>query len=163
MASSPIRIDPLGTFNFYVTLIDSSSVAGTMVTAAITYTTAGFSECSGLDATVEIMDYREGGVNDYVHRFATRATYSNLTLKHGVISLDDDLWDWHYDWVQGVGTRKDGLIFLLDDAQNPAKIWRFKSGIPTKWVGPSLNASQSTAAIESLEIAHEGLDLELGA
>jgi phage tail-like protein len=84
-------------------------------------------------------------------------------LKHGVISLDDDLWDWHYDWVQGVGTRKDGLIFLLDDAQNPAKIWRFKSGIPTKWVGPSLNASQSTAAIESLEIAHEGLDLELGA
>jgi phage tail-like protein len=163
MAGSPIRIDPLGTFNFYVTLIDNSSVAGTMITAAIGYSTAGFSECSGLDATVEIMDYREGGLNTYVHRFATRATYSNLTLKHGVISLDDDLWNWHYDWVQGIGTRKDGLILLLDDSRTPAKVWRFKSGIPTKWVGPPLNASQSTVAVESLEIAHEGLDLELGA
>jgi phage tail-like protein len=163
MASTPIRIDPLGGFNFYVTLIDNSSIAGTLITASIDFTTAGFSECSGLDATVEIMDYREGGVNDYVHRFATRASYSNLTLKHGLISLDDDLWSWHYDWVQGVGTRKDGLVFLLDDSQTPAKVWRFKSGIPTKWVGPALNASQSTVAVESLEIAHEGLDLELGA
>lgn len=163
MAGSPPRIDPLGAFNFYVTLIDSSSVAGPLVTAAISYAAAGFSECSGLDATVEIMDYREGGVNDYVHRFATRATYSNLTLKHGVIPLDDDLWTWHYNWVQGTGNRKDGLIVLLDDARTPAKIWKFRNGIPTKWVGPSLNASQSTVAIESLEIAHEGLDLQLGA
>lgn len=163
MAASPIRIDPLGGFNFYVTLIDNSSVAGTFINGTIDYTVAGFSECTGLDATVEIMDYREGGVNDYVHRFATRATYSNLVLKHGIVSLDDDLWDWHYDWVQGIGTRKDGLVFLLDDSQTPAKIWRFKSGIPTKWVGPSLNAAQSTVAIESLEIAHEGIDLELGA
>lgn len=162
MATTPIRIDPLGAFNFYVTLIDNSSIAGTIITAAIDYTVAGFSECSGLDATVEIFDYREGGVNDYVHRFATRASYSNLTLKHGLISLDDDLWSWHYDWVQGVGTRKDGLIFLLDDTRTPAKVWRFKSGIPAKWVGPALNAAQSMVAVESLEIAHEGLDLELG-
>jgi phage tail-like protein len=163
MASSSLRIDPLGAFNFYITLIDSSSVAGTMITALLSYAVAGFSECSGLDATVEIMDYREGGVNSYVHRFATRTTYSNLTLKHGMIYLYDDLWDWHYSYVQGIGNRKDGLIFLLDSARNPAKIWRFKSGIPTKWVGPSLNASQSSVAFEALEIAHEGIDLELGA
>jgi phage tail-like protein len=163
MATSALRNDPLGGFNFCVTLIDNSSVLGTLITAAIGYTVAGFSECTGLDATVEIMDYREGGVNDYVHRFATRATYSNLVLKHGMVALDDHLWDWHYDWVQGIGTRKDGLVFLMDDTQTPQKIWRFKSGIPTKWVGPVLNATQSTVAIESLEIAHEGIDLQLGA
>jgi phage tail-like protein len=109
------------------------------------------------------MDYREGGVNNYVHRFATRASYANLTLKHGVIYLYDDLWTWHHDWVQGIGNRKDGLVVLLDESKNPAKIWKFKNGIPTKWVGPSLNASQSNLAIESLEIAHEGLELQLGA
>ena len=163
MAGSSLRIDPLGAFNFYVTLIDKSSVAGALVTAALSYAVAGFSECSGLDATVEIMDYREGGVNGYVHRFATRALYSNLTLKHGVIYLYDDLWTWHYSWVQGSGTRKDGMVVLLDESRNPAKIWKFKSGIPTKWVGPSLNATQNSVAIESLEIAHEGLVLELGA
>jgi phage tail-like protein len=43
------------------------------------------------------------------------------------------------------------------------KVWKFKRGIPTKWVGPSLNATQNAVAIESLEIGHEGLFLEVGA
>lgn len=158
-----LRIDPLSTFNFYITLIDNTNVLGTLITAVLNYAVAGFSECSGLDATIEVMDYREGGVNGYVHKFATRTTYSNLTLKHGVIYLYDDLWSWHYDWVQGIGKRKDGLIVLLDESRKPAKVWKFKRGIPTKWVGPTLNAAQSSAAIESLEIAHEGLVLEVGA
>lgn len=157
------RIDPLGTFNFYITLIDSSNVAGTLLTAVLNYAVAGFSECSGLEATMEVMEYREGGLNTYVRKFATRASYSNLTLKHGVIYLYDDLWTWHNNWVQGVGTRKDGLLVLMDESHSPAKIWKFKSGIPTKWVGPAFNAAQSNVAVESLEIAHQGLVLELGA
>ena len=158
-----LRIDPLSTFNFYITLIDSSNLLGTLVTAVLTYKVAGFSECSGLDANIEMTDYKEGGVNDYVHKFATRTSYSNITLKHGVIYLYDDLWTWHNDWVQGKGKRKDGLIVLEDESHTPAKVWKFKRGIPSKWVGPSLNASQSNIAIESLEIAHEGLVLEVGA
>lgn len=161
--ASGVRFDPLSVFNFYITLIDNSNLAGTLITAAIGYAVAGFSECTGLEATVEVLDYREGGANSYVHRFATRATHSNITLKHGVIYLSDDLWSWHYSWVQGIGTRKDGLIVLLDEGRNPVKVWKFKRGIPTKWVGPALNAAQSNAAIESLEIAHEGLELEVGA
>ena len=158
-----LRVDPLSTFNFYITLIDSPNIAGTLITAALNFFVAGFSECSGIDATIEVMSFNEGGVNDYVHKFATRASYSNLTLKHGVIFLYDDLWTWHNDWVQGNGKRKDGLIVLLDESRSPAKVWKFKRGIPSKWVGPALNASQSNVAIESLEIAHEGLVLEVGA
>jgi phage tail-like protein len=158
-----LRIDPLGVFNFYLTLIDASNVLGTLITAAINYKVAGFSECSGLEASVEVFDYKEGGVNGYVHKFPTRASHSNLTLKHGVIYLYDDLWSWHYDFVQGQGKRKDGLIVLLDEARQPAKVWKFKRGIPMKWVGPQLNASQGNVAIESLEISHEGLILEVGA
>jgi phage tail-like protein len=158
-----LRIDPLSTFNFYITLLDSSNVAGTLITAALNYFVAGFSECSGIDASIEVIDFKEGGVNDHVHKFATRTSFSNLTLKHGVIFLSDDLWTWHNDWVQGNGKRKDGLIVLLDESRSPAKVWKFKRGIPSKWVGPSLNATQSNVAIESLEIAHEGLVLEVGA
>lgn len=161
--ASVLRIDPLGVFNFYLTLIDTSNVVGTLITAALNYKVAGFSECSGLEATVEVFEYREGGLNEYVHKFPTRASHANLTLKHGVIYLYDDLWTWHYDFVQGKGKRKDGLIVLLDEAKSPAKVWKFKRGIPMKWVGPSLNAAQSNVAIESLEIAHEGLVLEVGA
>jgi phage tail-like protein len=158
-----LREDPLACYNFYLTLIDSSNLLGTIISAVTSYVLAGFSECSGLDASMEVLDYREGGQNTYVHKFATRATYSNITLKRGVIYQYDDLWTWYYNWVKGIGTRKDGLITLEDEGRNPVKVWKFKRGIPTKWVGPSLNASQSNVAIESLEIAHEGLVLEVGA
>jgi phage tail-like protein len=158
-----LRIDPLGVFNFYLTLLDSSNVIGTLISAVVSYKVAGFSECSGLEASIEVFDYKEGGLNGYVHKLPTRTSYSNLTLKQGAIYLYDDLWSWHYDFVQGKVKRKDGLIVLLDEARKPAKIWKFKRGLPVKWVGPSLNATQSNVAIESLEIAHEGLVLELGA
>lgn len=158
-----MRADPLGVFNFYITLVDTSNPVGTLISAAFDYWVAGFSECSGLDATLEIFEYKEGGVNDFVHKFVTRASFANIVLKHGVIFKFDDLWQWHHDWVRGKGQRKDGLIVLQDEARRPAKLWRFKRGIPMKWSGPSLNAGQSNVAVESLEIAHEGLDLEVGA
>jgi phage tail-like protein len=158
-----VRIDPLGVFNFYLTLIDTSNVAGTLITAALNFAVAGFSECAGLEASVEIQEYREGGQNAYVHKFPTRATFSNITLRHGVIYLYDDLWSWHNDFVTGQGTRKDGVIVLLDESRTPAKVWKFRRGLPMKWLGPALNASQSAVAIESLEISHEGLTLQVGA
>jgi phage tail-like protein len=160
---SELRKDPLGVFNFFLTLVDTSDVAGTLITSPLDYKAAGFSECSGLEATVEVFDYKEGGLNEYVHKFPTRASFANITLKHGVIYLLDDMWKWHYYFVQGRGRRKDGLIVLMDEARQPAKIWKFKRGIPMKWVGPSLNAAQNNVAIESLEISHEGLTLEVGA
>jgi phage tail-like protein len=161
--ANALRIDPLGVYNFYLTLLDSQNTVGTLITAAVNYFVAGFSECSGMDATIEVMDFKEGGLNSHVWKFPTRASHSNITLKHGAIYLYDDLWSWHYDWVQGKGTRKDGLIVLKHNAGRPAKIWKFKRGIPVKWSGPALNASQNNVAIESLEIAHEGLVMTLGA
>jgi phage tail-like protein len=161
--ASVFRIDPLGVFNFYLTLIDTSDVFGTLLTAALNYAVAGFSECSGLEVMTEVFEYKEGGLNDHVRKFPTRSSHANLTMKHGMIYLYDDLWTWHDGFVQGRGRRKDGLIVLLDEARKPAKVWKFRRGIPMKWVGPSLNALQSNAAIESLEISHEGLILEVGA
>ncbi len=160
---SILRQDPMSVFNFYLTLIDSSNVASALLSAALNFAVAGFSECTGLDAILEVMDYKEGGVNDYVHKLPTRASFSNITLKRGVTFLADDLWSWHQSFVQGAGKRRDGVIVLMDESRTPAKVWKFKHGIPLKWTGPSLNATQSAVAIESLEIAHEGLLLEVGA
>jgi phage tail-like protein len=158
-----LRIDPLGVYNFYLTLLDSQANVGTLIGVAVNYFVAGFSECSGIDASFEVMELKEGGVNSHTWKLPVRASFSNITLKHGVIFAYDDLWTWHHDWVQGQGARKDGLIVLKDNAGEPAKIWKFKKGIPVKWSGPTLNAMQNQIAIESLEIAHEGLDLTLGA
>src|SRR5260370_4035739 len=118
------RNDPLGVFNFYLTLIDSSNVLGTLIRVALNYVVAGFSECTGLDATLEVMEYKEGGVNDHVHKLPTRASHSNITLKRGILFLEDDLWKWHQGFVQGAGKRRAGLIVLLDESRSPAKVWK---------------------------------------
>jgi phage tail-like protein len=157
-----LRIDPLPAYNFYLTLLDAQNTLGTLITAALNYFVAGFSECSGIEANFEVMELKEGGLNSHVWKLPVRASHSNITLKHGAIYAYDDLWDWHYDWVQGKGKRKDGLIVINDNSGQPAKMWKFRRGIPVKWTGPALNASQNNVAIESLEIAHEGLEMQLG-
>lgn len=156
-----LRSDPYTAFRFYITLIDSSSTLSSVmsgISAIANYAVGGFSECTGLDMTMEVHEYKEGGVNDYVHKFATRAGFSNITLKRGM-GLTDDLWVWHYDYVQGKGKRRDGVIALMSEAGIPVKVWVFKRGIPLKWTGPTLNASQDAVAIEEMEITHEGLEL----
>ena len=75
-----LRIDPIGVYSFYLTLLDSQKTLGTLITAAVNYFVAGFSECSGMDATVEVMEYKEGGRNDHVWKFPTRASHSNITF-----------------------------------------------------------------------------------
>jgi phage tail-like protein len=153
-----IRTDPFPAFNFYVSLIDSSSTLAKVQTAINFVAAAGFSECSGLDATLQVEDYNEGGENRFVHKFPTRMTYSNIVLKRGVSFLED-LWNWHWAYVQGKGKRRDGIIILQNELHIPLKVWIFRSGLPLKWTGPTLNAAQSAAAIESLEIVHQGLEL----
>ena len=76
-----------------------------------------------------------------------------------VLAFGDSLWTWHNDFIWGRGKRRDGMIILQNDDHIPIKIWIFHRGLPTKYVGPSLNAKESQVAIEELEITHEGLAL----
>jgi phage tail-like protein len=153
------RGDPPRAYNFLVSLVNSGSVLTTVLQGIQKIAVAGFSECSGLETTLEVEDYKEGGSNGAVLKFPTRAMWSNLRLKRG-IALNDDLWNWHYDFVIGRGQRRDGVIVLQDDQHSPVKVWTFTRGLPLKWTGPSLNATQNQVAIEELEIAHEGLTLK---
>jgi phage tail-like protein len=152
------RLDPLPAFNFLITLIDNSSTFSAIKSGVTGLALGGFSECTGLETTLETVDYREGGVNDRVHKFPTRNAYTNIVLKRGV-GLGEDLWLWHEEFVQGKGKRRDGFIILQNELKVPIKIWSFSRGLPVKWTGPSLNAGQSAVSIESMEIAHEKLEL----
>jgi phage tail-like protein len=143
-------------FNFLVALIDSSSTLSKVMTS-ISAAVAGFTECSGLESTLETEDYREGG-RIGILRFPTRVVPSAIRLRRGV-TVSEELWNWHNGFIQGQGKRRDGLIVLQDDGHLPIKVWSFLNGLPTKWTGPSLDAGKSSVAIEELDIAHEGLSL----
>jgi phage tail-like protein len=150
--------DPFRGFNFVISLIDSSSPATLAVTALSSAPLAGFAECSGLEMSMDIEEYKEGGNNGTILRFPTRVKWTNLRMKRGM-TFAGDLWQWHYDFSQGVGTRRDGAIVLQDETQTPAIVWSFTRGLPIKWTGPSFNAGQSQVAFEEIEIAHEGITI----
>lgn len=142
------RQDPLPVFNFRVKLFDRNGEPGTV---------ASFSECSGLDAELEVENYKEGGVNDRVYRFPSRFKFSNIILKRGM-TQDPVLREWHLNLLRGSTQRRDGLIILLNEAQEEVLAWKFERGLPVKWTGPTLNAKQSEVSIETLEISHEHLE-----
>jgi phage tail-like protein len=154
------RHDPLLNHNFIVSLLDSTSAlapASPPPLAAILASAAGgFAECSGLELSIQPEEYKEGGNNGGVLKFPSRVTWTNLTLKRGITD-STNLWDWHFDFIEGHGRRRDGVILLLNEARLPAQAWYFRRGLPVKYSGPSLNATQNNVAIESIEIAHEGV------
>lgn len=155
------RTNPLLGYNFLVSLVDASStlaLAQALAPSAVTeHAVGGFNECTGLEMTLEVEDYQEGGLNGTVRRFPTRVTWSNLTLKKGLIRGHTDLWDWLFGFAEGTVRRRDGIITLLDTERQPASLWYFRRGLPVRYQAPSLHAQQSNVAIESIEIAHEGL------
>jgi phage tail-like protein len=154
------RSDPVLAHNFVVSLLDTSSslamAKSIAVSAILDVALGGFTECSGLEMSLDIEEYKEGGRNGEVLKFPTRVKWSNITLKKGV-GAGTGLWDWHYGFVEGRGKRRDGVIVLLDDLHLPNNIWYFRRGLPVKYTGPTMNASQNSVAIETIEIAHEGI------
>ena len=118
---------------------------------------AGFRECSGLDFTHDPVEYREGPDPLTARKLPGLIKYSNISLKWG-LSDDKELWDWRKEAMDGTVKRKNGSIVLLDDANGEKMRWNFREGWPSKWTGPSFNATGNEVAIETLEIAHEGLE-----
>ncbi len=152
---------PLGGFNFSVRLIETAKPASAIIGAFAQPIDAGFSECSGLEASMQIDEWREGGRNDGVLRFPGHITHPPLKLRRG-IATGTELWAWHQGYLQGRGKRRDGVIELLDNQGNTAGTWRFRRGLPVRWAASGFNAMQNSLAIEELEIAHEGLFVQAG-
>ena len=150
--------DPYGAYNFLISLIDSGSITIEGLIGAVSTAIGGFSECSGLEASLETEDYQEGGNNKTTLKFPKHISYSPIQLKRG-LSISDELWSWFYDFVEGQGKRKNGVIFLLNEQRLPVKLWYFKRGLPVKWSGPALDAARGQLAIQGIEIAHEGLKM----
>jgi phage tail-like protein len=160
LTQTALRGDPVLNHNFVISLLDSSSTLGLLGSVAMSaifdVAVGGFSECNGLEMSLQVEEFKEGGNNGRMLKFPTRVTWSNITLKKG-LGAGMALWKWHYGFTEGKGKRRDGVIVLLTDLHVPNNIWYFRRGLPVKYTGPTLNATQSNVAIESIEIAHEGI------
>lgn len=148
--------DPVLGHNFTITFATSGSVGSLISLAAGTPPEGGFVECSGLEVAIPAESYAEGGNNGTTLKFVGRPNWTNIKLRTGIVT-SADLWRWHHDFIEGAGKRRDGIISLLDDRGETVRVWRFVRGLPVRWTGASMHASQSQVAVEEIEIAHEGL------
>ncbi|MDD1713560.1 MAG: phage tail protein [Methanoregulaceae archaeon] len=134
------RVDPYRGFNFLVEIDGISQ--------------AGFQECTGLDASTDPVDYREGADPNHVRKLPGLNKYSPITLKRGITD-SDELWKWRQTVIDGKIDRRNGSIVLLDDTGTEKLRWNFVNAWPSKWTGPSFNSTGSAVAVETLEIIHE--------
>jgi phage tail-like protein len=120
-------------------------------------TRAAFHEVNGFDSTIDVIEHREGGDNTTPRKLPGMTKHSNIVLKWGLAD-DTQLYQWHRDAVNGTVQRKNGSIVLLDRRGQEVARWNFVRAWPTKWDGPDLTAEGNDVAIETLELAHEGVE-----
>jgi phage tail-like protein len=151
------ELRPFTTFRFRIE-IDFDSAGTTRQVCA-----AAFSECDGLEMTIEPKTIREGGRNTGPVHLIGPVSYGQLTLKRGMTE-NFDLWTW-FERVAaegGGGYRTAAEVLLLSSditATEPDARFRLEGCLPVKLRAPSLNAREGLVAIEEMQIAYESLVL----
>jgi phage tail-like protein len=137
------RVDPFGNFNF---LVEIDGI-----------TRGAFQSVSGFDSTIDVIEHREGGENTTTRKLPGLTKFADIVLKWGITD-DRELYEWHRDAVQGNVHRRNGSIVGLDRQGTEVLRWNFFSAWPRKYDAPDFNAEGNDVAIETLELAHEGLE-----
>ena len=117
-----------------------------------------FRSCSGLKVETEVIEFREGGNNEFIHKLPGTVRFSNIRLTRAFTG-DRSLYDWHAAVKKPEFKRVNGTITMFDRLGTRIAAWTFHNGFPAKWEGPEFDASKNEVAIETIEIAHEGLTI----
>lgn len=121
----------------------------------------GFTEASGLDVETEVIEYREGISPVYSKtKMPGMQKFSNITLKRGTFKGDNEYFAWWNTVKLNTIERRDITISLLNENHEPVVTWKARNAFPIKVQSTDLKSDGNEVAIESLEIAHEGLTIE---
>ena len=120
----------------------------------------GFTEVTGLDIQVEAIEYREGSSPEYSKiKMPGMLKYSNITLKRGSMNGDSDFYKWINTTSLNTAERRDIIISLLNETHEPVMTWKAKNAFAIKVQASDLKSDGNEVAIETLELAHEGLNI----
>jgi phage tail-like protein len=131
---------------------------------------AAFSEVTGIEATVDVIEFRQGNANSLAPvKIPGLVKHGNITLKMGY-TLDNKFKTWIQECVsetRGQMPRYTVNIEMIDinggapktvsNVPTGSREWQLTNAWVTKYTAPDLNALQSEVAIESVEIAYEEL------
>lgn len=126
--------------------------------------TSSFSEVSGLTMEAEAIEYRGGAdVALTVRKIPGLKKYGNVTLKRGIVPKDAGagLFDWYNTIKAGTVQRRAVTVSLLNEEHTPVMTWKIREAWPVKVEGPGLNATGNEIAVETIEFAHEGVEVQV--
>jgi phage tail-like protein len=143
------REDPYAAYNFLV-IVTNVSDDGVAVSGS-------FTEASGLDVEIPVIEYRTGSEDITVRKLTgLKKAPSALTFKRGVTG-HVGFWNWVVEALNGRVRRTSGSIVMLDENRQDVMRWNFDRAWPTKYTGPSFNATKNEIAMETLVLAVESL------
>ena len=121
----------------------------------------GFTEVSGLEVSTDVIEYREGSSPEY-HKIKMPGMqkFANVTMKRGTFKGDNDFYNWWNTVALNTIERRDLTISLLNENHEPVVVWKIKQAWPVKVQSTDLKADGNEVAIETIEIAHEGLTIQ---
>ena len=121
----------------------------------------GFTEVTGLEVSTEVIEYRDGASPEY-HKIKMPGMqkFSNITMKRGTFKGDNDYYNWWNTVALNTIERRDVVISLLNENHEPVVVWKVKNAWPVKVQSTDLKADGNEVAIETIELAHEGLTIQ---
>ncbi|CAL1517146.1 phage tail protein [Chitinophaga sp. MM2321] len=121
----------------------------------------GFTEVSGLDISTEVIEYRDGASPEYSKvKMPGQRKYSNITLKRGTFKSDNQFYAWFNTVSLNTIERRNLIISLLNENHEPVVVWKVKNAWPAKITPTDLKADGNDVAVETIELAHEGLTIQ---
>jgi len=153
------QLTPLHVFNFHVRFRPDALVPRPGGSDEVPLCSGAFSECTGLEATVEPKVIKVGGSNYGPAQRMGRVTFATVVLKRGMTSTRD-LWNWFQLLTGGAyAYRLSVEIEMRNNAGAPALTWKLARAMPVKFKAADLNARGAEVGIEELHLVHEGLSL----
>jgi phage tail-like protein len=137
---------PMPAFSFQVTWGTQQNIA--------------FQEVTGLDTETQAIEYRHSNSKAYsVMKMPGIAKFGSVTMKKGIFVNDNAFWDWYKQITMNTIKRITVVVQLLDQNSKPMMSWTLNNAWPTKISGPQLKSDGNDVAIQTIEIAHEGLTI----
>lgn len=142
--STQNAIWPLPSFSFQVSWGSQSKIP--------------FQEVSGLDTETQILEYRHSNSPAFsTIKMPGIKKFGNVTMKKGIFVKDNSFWTWYSQITMNTIKRIGVVVQLLDEKGAPTMTWTLTNAWPTKISSPTLKSDGNEVAIQSIEIAHEGL------
>lgn len=121
----------------------------------------GFTEVTGLEVSTDVIEYRDGASPEYSKiKMPGMQKFGNITMKRGIFKSDNEYYNWWNTHALNTIERRDITVSLLNESHEPVVVWKIKNAWPVKVQSTDLKGDGNEVAIETIEIAHEGLTMQ---